>query len=354
MITLSPDSDIAAPEILDALARIEGSKLFANSKRLTELLRFVVEASLRGETEGLKQTAIGTELYQRDPSYDPKVDGIVRTHARRLRERLREYYRSEGTEDPVKIDVPRGGYVPTFHRQNGSAVEASDVGGPYGWLPGEENLDFDLVEAEDGSSAPAKADSSALARLHEKLAAVHHEIGRMHFLGVPLLILIPVVVAALALAGVLLWRRAGEIGRSAGAAAHQRLPRVAVLHFRAAARGTESELFGRALADSVVASLARMNEISVVEPPESSSGPPADGSDAEIAAQLKADYVVTGRFEKTKKLSRLSVTLMRSDGGPTVVWHRDYSFPWANVVEIEDSMAAALSQSLAQRVKAAN
>jgi len=161
-----------------------------------------------------------------------------------------------------------------------------------------------------------------------------------------------VLVLALALGMVFIWPRSSGFGKSAPAA-HQRLPRVAVLHFRAAARGAENELFGRALADSVVASLARMNEISVVEPPESSGGPTVNGTDAEIAEQLKVDYVVTGRFEKTRKLSRLSVSLTEESGG-RVIWSRDYSFPWANLVEIEDAMAAALSQSLAQRVKATN
>ncbi len=354
MVTLSPDSDIAAPEILDALARIEASKLFANSKRLTELLRFVVEARLRGDTEGLKQTAIGTELYQREPSYDPKLDGIVRTHARRLRERLRVYYHSDGMEDPVVIDLPRGGYVPAFHRRRGSAGEAAQAGGLDEWVPAEGNPDFDFLDdAAVGDPPQQRVHHNVLARLYAKLGEIHEKVGKAHFLGVPLLVLIPVVVLAVALTGVFVWNRSGGLGKSASTATHQRLPRVAVLHFRAAAKGAENELFGRALADSVVAALARMNEISVVEPPESSSGPTVDGTDAEIAQQLKADYVVTGRFERTKKLSRLSVSLTEESGG-RVIWSRNYSFPWANLVEIEDSMSTALSQSLAQRVKSTN
>ncbi len=353
MVTLSPDSDIAAPEILDALARIEASKLFANSKRLTELLRFVVEARLRGDTEGLKQTAIGTELYQRDPSYDPKLDGIVRTHARRLRERLRDYYHSDGIEDPVVIDLPRGGYVPAFHRRKGSAGEAAKAGELDAWVPAEGNPDFDFLDAAAVGAPPQqRVHHNVLARLYAKLGEIHEKVGKAHFQGVPLLVLIPVVVLAAALAAVFVWNRAGSLGKFGSTAAHQRLPRVAVLHFRST-RGAENELFGRALADSVVASLARMNEISIVEPPESSSGPTVDGTDAEIAKRLKADYVVTGRFERTKKLSRLSVSLTEESAG-RVIWSRDYSFPWANLVEIEDSMSTALSQSLAQRVKSTN
>lgn len=349
MPTQSPDSDIATPEILDALARVEGSKLFATSKRLTELLRFVVETQLRGDTEGLKQTAIGIELYRRDPSYDPKLDGIVRTHARRLRERLGEYYSSEGARDPVQISLPRGGYVPVFGRRAPTAVhEARWTGSIEQWDPVGVNEDFDPVNADRRPTDPP-----ILARVYAGLAKVHLEVGRAHILGIPLLILIPVTILAIALAGAFVWQRSVRLGKQTAAVTRQRLPRVAVLHFRSAGKSAENELFGRALADSVVASLARMNEISVVEPPESSTGPAVDGTDSEIAEQLKADYVVTGRFEKTRKLSRLSVTLTQ-ESRAKVVWSRDYSFPWTNLVEIEDSMAAALSQSLAQRVKSTN
>jgi adenylate cyclase len=350
MPTQSPDSDIATPEILDALTRVEGSELFANSKRLTELLRFVVEAQLRGDTEGLKQTSIGIELYRRDPSYDPKLDGIVRTHARRLRERLNEYYSSEGAQDPVQISLPRGGYVPVFGRRGVAAGRTRSASNPEAWNGTSVNLDFDLIDAAD---RPAPRPDSTLDGIYAKLVKLHFKVGHAHVLGVPALVLIPVMVLVITLAGVFTWQRSGGLGKFAANVGHQRLPRVAVLHFRPSGKSAENELFGRALADSIVASLARMNDISVVEPPESSTRPAIDGTDSEIAEQLKADYVVTGRFERTKKLSKLSVTLTEASGAK-VIWGRDYSFPWANLVEIEDSMSAALSQNLAQRVKSTN
>jgi len=351
MISQRPDSDIATPEIRDALARVEGSRLFANSKRLTELLRFVVEAHLRGDTEGLKQTAIGIDLYGRDPSYDPKLDGIVRTHARRLRERLIEYYGSEGAHDPLVIELPRGRYVPAFQRREPSTGETEQAGRPAGVRHIAGDLDLDFLEATDAGNQPQQPTSSSTPTLYAWLHEIHREVGKFHILGVPLLVLVPVFLLAIVLAAAWAWNRAG-IGRPAVSSAH-RVPRVAVLHFRSAARGAENELFGRALADSVVASLARMNEVSVVEPPESSTGPTVEGTDAQIAIALKADYVVAGRFDKTKKLSKLYVSLT-DEGSRTVIWSRDYSFPWANMVEIEDAMAAAVSQSLTQRVKATN
>jgi eukaryotic-like serine/threonine-protein kinase len=99
-------------QIHEAIGRIRASSAFQKSARLLEFLEFVLEAKLRGEESFLKETYIGVGLYHRDPSYDTKLDSIVRTQARRVRERLAEYYRTEGAADPVVIRLAKGGYVP--------------------------------------------------------------------------------------------------------------------------------------------------------------------------------------------------------------------------------------------------
>lgn len=102
--------------------------MFDGSERLVVLLRFTVEETLRGAEENLKEAAIGHALYRRNPPYDPKVDSTVRVEARRLRRKLKEYYATVGSRDRVVIDLPTGGYVPTF-ALNASAPSA-EPGGP--------------------------------------------------------------------------------------------------------------------------------------------------------------------------------------------------------------------------------
>jgi hypothetical protein len=104
--------------IWGALDRIRGSKAMKGCQRLVQLLTFVVEATLKGESGHLKETTIGVFVFGRSPDYDPKVDTIVRSQAWRLRGKLREYYASEGADDPIVIDVPVGGYVPAFSSRN--------------------------------------------------------------------------------------------------------------------------------------------------------------------------------------------------------------------------------------------
>ncbi|MGA2850433.1 MAG: hypothetical protein ABSE46_15660 [Terracidiphilus sp.] len=103
--------------IREELARILRSRTFRLSNRLKRFLRFVVEATLEGRADCLKEYVIGTEVYDRKPPYEPSQDSIVRTEARRLRGKLKEYYETEGGNDPLLIDFRAGSYVPVFERR---------------------------------------------------------------------------------------------------------------------------------------------------------------------------------------------------------------------------------------------
>jgi hypothetical protein len=82
--------------------------------KLMQLLDFVVQATVNGESEYLKETTIGVFVFGRRPDYDPKADTIVRSQAWRLRAKLRKYYAYEGAQERVIIDLPRGHYIPNF------------------------------------------------------------------------------------------------------------------------------------------------------------------------------------------------------------------------------------------------
>jgi hypothetical protein len=105
------------PFIREELALILKSRAFSLSARMKRFLRFVVETTLEGRAECLKEYVIGVEVYDRKPPYEPSQDSIVRTEARRLRGKLKEYYESEGKMDPVIISFPTGSYVPVFARR---------------------------------------------------------------------------------------------------------------------------------------------------------------------------------------------------------------------------------------------
>lgn len=101
--------------VREELSRILKSGPFARSARLSRFLTFSVEASLRGESERVKEYTVGAEAFGRGASFDPRVDPVVRVEARRLRSRLKAWYEGEGRGSPVVIELPRGGYAAVFH-----------------------------------------------------------------------------------------------------------------------------------------------------------------------------------------------------------------------------------------------
>ena len=86
------EDKVSEQAIREELSRVLQSSTFAQSDRLGRFLRFTVETTLAGEAETLKEYLIGTEVYERNSSYHPSEDSIVRSEARRLRSKLKEYY----------------------------------------------------------------------------------------------------------------------------------------------------------------------------------------------------------------------------------------------------------------------
>ncbi len=96
------------------LNRIFASKAFRQADRLKRFLSFIVDETLAGRGERLKEFVVGVEVFGKDDSFDPRNDPIVRVQARRLRAQLARYYREEGQGDELVIDLPKGGYAAVF------------------------------------------------------------------------------------------------------------------------------------------------------------------------------------------------------------------------------------------------
>lgn len=118
--------NLSEQEVLTELDRLLRSGLFLQSDRLARFLRFAIENALAGNTDLLKEYVIGTEVYDRKPPYHPSQDSIVRTEARRLRAKLKDYYESEGKHDPVFIYFRPGTYVPLFRRNESITAPSPD------------------------------------------------------------------------------------------------------------------------------------------------------------------------------------------------------------------------------------
>src|ERR1700689_3077888 len=97
--------------------RIVQSKAFRTSEVHRNLLQYLAEKSLSGTADSLKEYTVGLDVFAKPASYDPRQESVVRMHVARLRQKLAEYYRTEGASDPVIVDVPKGGFRVTFEQR---------------------------------------------------------------------------------------------------------------------------------------------------------------------------------------------------------------------------------------------
>ena len=94
--------------------RIAASGLLGRSSLLSEFLLYIVDRCIRGRTDEITEQRIGVIVFGRAEGYDPNDDNIVRSYARKLRKRIEEYFAAEGRDEPLRLEIPRGGYTPIF------------------------------------------------------------------------------------------------------------------------------------------------------------------------------------------------------------------------------------------------
>jgi len=233
-VTPIPGQDVRAE-----LDRILATKGFSSAGRLSKLLRYVVEKSLAGETDQLKEYAVGIEVFERDSSYDPRLDSIVRVEAGRLRSRLDEYYVGEGVASPIRIHLPRGGYSAQFERR-------------------------DQVAAPEAPQAPRRS------RVTVPLAA-----GLM-----------------IAIAALVFW-----LGNRDRRPLPDLRPTAAVLPFEANMIGGDNSNYSALMTEAVTSELARLGTVSVASYTSAMQFEGQRRPMSEIAAALNSAYVLEASID---------------------------------------------------------
>ncbi len=123
--TSVPEGDVAS-RIQETLEEILASTPFRSSRQSQELLRYIVDNSLAGHTEALKERLIGVEVFGRSPDYDTNNDPIVRARVSEVRKRLALYYQA-GHSKTVRITVPHGSFKAVFERTEESLDQSSQT-----------------------------------------------------------------------------------------------------------------------------------------------------------------------------------------------------------------------------------
>jgi len=211
--------------VRDQLRRILGSEGFKASPRMSAFLQYTVEAALQGRIDELKETCVGVAVFNRHATYDPKIDPVVRSEARRLRKKLDDYAETRGAMDQVKISLPKGGYVPLIEKApSRSTARLMDVES-FQLHPGSNEPSYVLVEPSTievpvGASG-CREDSDGAGQLYGR---------RLRWMFAAVLVALPV---CLALAFVVLtWRRGATTVAAATAFDARPLTSIAGLAFQ--------------------------------------------------------------------------------------------------------------------------
>jgi hypothetical protein len=109
-----PETRLERETILLEMQEVLASPHFCNSKRYPALLQYIVEKTLAGESDLLKERTLGVEVFDRPPSYDTNADTVVRYTAGEVRKRLSLYYHESGRKPAIQISLPAGSYIPEF------------------------------------------------------------------------------------------------------------------------------------------------------------------------------------------------------------------------------------------------
>jgi TolB-like protein len=308
-----PDADAVRAQ----LERILASPGFANAGRLSRFLRFVVERTLDGEGDQLKEYRLGTEVFDRSSDYDPRLDSIVRVEARRLRSKLAEYYEGRGRADPIAIRVDKGSYTAAFEPAiaQPATPESIVAGGPSGAV-------FERTTPES-------------------FVAAHPPPPARSRRWLPF---------ALAVAGLLVAVLAGwqVIGRHTASASSRIQVAVLPLTRYDTAADVVPEALADAVTDGLIAELARHAAVEVTS--RTSVMPFRDRRVplATIASTLGVQAVVEGRIQVTG--SRLWVEVRLVDARrDRKVWVDDFAGDTSDRRALERRVAAALVPVLTAR-----
>ena len=112
-------------QLLEQIDRLIGSHALHGSESLCKLLRYLAKHAVDHPGTPIKEFQIATEVFGRSDDFDPQLDSMVRVQAGRLRSKLAEYYSSDGVDDPIVVELPKGTYLLSFHHRNSSAAKSA-------------------------------------------------------------------------------------------------------------------------------------------------------------------------------------------------------------------------------------
>jgi tetratricopeptide (TPR) repeat protein len=185
----------AAPAVRETLERLLASQTFGRSERARKLIRYLVEREQAGQADSLKGYSIAMDVFGKDGDFDPSTDAVVRVQAGRLRELLQTYFANEGVAEPLRIAIPRGGYVPAYEL---NAIRLPDEA-----APGPKPRDDTAAGQVDHGNSPAPGTRETASAAAASTSPAQSVVRHLRFFWAAMAVVIVML-------GVLIFRQGGS------------------------------------------------------------------------------------------------------------------------------------------------
>ena len=287
------ESSLPSPEAIRLqLQAILASRPFATATRARRFLTHIVEQTLAGQTDGIKELVLGIEVFDRHADFDPKVDPIVRVEAGRLRKRLEEYYADEGSAADVLMEVAPGSYIPQFQFRNQSPA-----------------FEIPVATAVPRRKLPVARYAAAFAALLLTAGAAWWGIGR--------------------------WRTPSQLAA----------PSIAVLPFLDLSPDAANQYFADGLAEELTDALCNAGGLRVASRTSAFFFKGKQADVHEIGAKLHVNFVVEGSVRKQGDQLKVTAQLIRIEDGYHV-WSGSFERRQADVFAVQQELAGSVVNAL--------
>ncbi|RYH07794.1 hypothetical protein [Tropicimonas sp. IMCC6043] len=318
-----PPSEV---DIRAQLQRILDNASFRASQRRRVMLQFIVDEALAGRGPRMKGTTVAIAVFGRDETFDQQSDPVVRLEARRLRSDLDSYYVDAGNQDPVRITIPKGAYVPRFEWQNKATATPTP-------LPDAAPPDAALPDP-DPTVTPSPEAGFPAGRSRGRL-----------ILTAALLAIFGLAAIAAAFFGL----------RGAKPEATQaRTPALIVLPFEAFGDIDEMEMIASGVTEELIANLMLFQNFRVYST-TASFRQDAGADPVALGRDLGVSYVVTGIMQSQNGHVHLRARLVDAQSGE-VRWSGSYDKPLtpSDLIGAQRDLAVAISTELGEPYGAVN
>ena len=318
VISLNYRSESDQKAIREQLDRILNSGPFQQSRRRQRFLEYIVNETLAGRGERLKGYNVALAVFDRPKTFDPAIDPVVRIEAARLREKLREYYETEGHTDPIRIELRKGSYAPHIEF----------------WKPAEDRHQEPVAE-------PAASAHKASAA---ELSWWKH--GQRWRIAVPALALIGLAVLAGAWLTRDLWAPTPERAAADAMLDVPKGPAIAVLPFVNLSGDSKQDYFSDGLTEDILTELSRARDLRVLARNTTFQYKGKAVDVGKLGRDLKVRYVLEGSVRRAEDQLRVTAQLIDAETG-SHIWADRYDREMADVFLVQDEIVNEIVAKIA-------